>query len=331
MTFVRSKQLHYIYRMNTWEELSKIALLGTERAAPSPYLADQLHALGLDMDQDLSKIILEAATISHQMNKAGFPLLPYEASNEVPTLSTDIEVCSTQSAHHLQSILQKKQVGLLGEFVFYMKKAKKQIPPESLPDMLDRAVNDQAFWSQIQSIIGERGRWLISLNPVWQPLLEEVKITTIKKQSPTNTDWEVDLQKAFDKGIKSEVAQLATQLTNDQLNTAMAKGLTFLTARTLTGWLASNQNGRWNDLVSIAVINKVKAFISQGEIYDAGNIQFFKKILQNAAICVEPNTYDELRKDWETSANCWRLFEKPVSQFFQMILFRQKMKTALMK
>ena len=57
-----------------WRELTKIALLGTERGTLSPELKAQLKAKGLDTTAFSATLVLKGAAFYNQVRKAAFPL-----------------------------------------------------------------------------------------------------------------------------------------------------------------------------------------------------------------------------------------------------------------
>ena len=61
-----------------WDELAKIALIGTERAQLSENTLSALAKLGINAEGNPAKAILEAAALYHSLRRAGFPLQKQE-------------------------------------------------------------------------------------------------------------------------------------------------------------------------------------------------------------------------------------------------------------
>lgn len=153
------------------KELAKIALLGTDRADFSDELKIFLEKQGIDLDADATQILLEAAAISAQREKAGFTLKKITSSLPKPADDTDEYACSDNSAHHLQQILQGKFRFALSEFIEYLTENKKQVPPEMLPNIIESRLQAGDNWEKLRSIIGKRGEWLMRQNPTWYKVL----------------------------------------------------------------------------------------------------------------------------------------------------------------
>lgn len=311
-----------------WKELSRIALLGTERAAPDEALMQHLQSLGIDLDQGLSKIMLEGSAYIHQMNKAGFPLMDFEGAIERVT-DEDSTICSARSAQHLQAILRKDYEDVLDEFIIHLKAAKKEIPPESLPDLLDKAKNNRAFWHKIEPIIGARGHWLISLNRNWKNLgqaTESVKTATPIPQS--DKEWLLLIENEWKASDAKALEKLIPLMPAKPLNVMLRLEMDLLASNSLAGWLLMHSKAAWDDAIAKQFISKLKSFIVVSNGYAQGTT-FYKKVLKNAGLRIEPYLVDELKKGWEVHNNQWQFWEKDVERFFKTLLFRQKMIRAL--
>lgn len=153
------------------KELAKIALLGTDRADFSEEMKAMLEGQGIDPDGDATQILLEAASIFAQQEKAGFALKKLTSPLPEPADDGDEYACSDNSAHHLQQILQGKFRLALNEFIEYLTENKKQIPPEMLPDIIVSQLAAGDDWESLQRIIGKRGEWLMRQNPTWHKIL----------------------------------------------------------------------------------------------------------------------------------------------------------------
>jgi len=182
-----------------WKSLAKTALLGTERSALPKEVLQFLMEQGLDTQKDPSEVILEAAALFSQMNKAGFPLKKLEGKMPPSVGDDDEQPCTARSSHHLKLILDGTFEEALPEFIFHLNFNNKQLPPSSLPDLLKQCKTDKNLWDKIHPAIGKRGYWLMTQNPEWKSLIalpneevwksgnKEERITLLKyfrKESP---------------------------------------------------------------------------------------------------------------------------------------------------
>jgi hypothetical protein len=154
-----------------WKELSKIALLGTERSHLSDVAKENLTNHGIHMDAEETQILLESAAFFSQIKKAAFLLPKYEGKIiETAEDANEEEIASPKSTHHLSLILNGEYERALPEFIANLEKNKKQLSPKNLPDLLNKSLESRAFWKKIKLAIGKRGWWLLAQNPVWQTL-----------------------------------------------------------------------------------------------------------------------------------------------------------------
>ena len=153
------------------KQLAKRAPLGTDRADISEQTKAILEAQGIDLDGDATQILLEAAAIYAQKEKAGFALKKFKGAVPEPADDKDEYACSDNSAHHLQQILQGQFRPALAEFIEYLTEKNRQLPPEMLPDIITSRIAAGDNWSALRKIIGKRGEWLMRQNPSWHKIL----------------------------------------------------------------------------------------------------------------------------------------------------------------
>ena len=154
----------------SWDELVKVALIGTDRSNLSEASKMELSELGIDTSKELTTTILEGAALLSLMQKTGgFPKswtkpIPKKSPKETGTQ------CSKKSRNHLKLILKGVYGDLLSEFIIHLVKNKKLIPLDYIPDLLDQSLTNKEIWEVLKTAIGQRGYWLIEQNPNWQPL-----------------------------------------------------------------------------------------------------------------------------------------------------------------
>ncbi len=188
-----------------WSHILRIAVVGTERGPLPPAVSE---SFGLNANSDPARALLEVLAVGVLLRKAGFPLggstaftpsgqEPLTAMEQTPHPTTTFGYkwpqpdgvnavlpstvhLSPSALHLLPSILHGRYTALLDEWLFLLVKNGLQIPPEYLPELLDRAERDPAFWEKLQPAVGIRGAWLAAQNPAWQ---------AICSPADTPSDW----------------------------------------------------------------------------------------------------------------------------------------------
>ena len=148
--------------MTGWPELVSVALLGTERREPPPLDDPGLGGLAAG---DAEERLLTAAGAIAVQRRAGrrpakAPALPPPAPEE--TLSP----CPPAAANRLSLLLEDRRV-LLAEWLRALAARGARSPEERLPDLLEAATATQALRADVETVLGQRGRWLASLEPRW--------------------------------------------------------------------------------------------------------------------------------------------------------------------
>jgi Family of unknown function (DUF5691) len=149
-----------------WQDLVRTALIGTDKATPSVSTLEELQKLGIPSDE-VSEAVLEGAGVLAILRKGAFPLPSFEC--EKWTISEDEEnpVCSSKSAQHLKEILRGAYRTAFPEFLFHVKKNKKILPPEYLPEIFHLFRGDRQLQPVVSAVMGNRGTWLCQINSDW--------------------------------------------------------------------------------------------------------------------------------------------------------------------
>jgi len=151
-----------------WEDLIKVALIGTDLSEISEGTKDALEKLGVNTKETPAKVLLEGASIFSQMQKAGYEPQSFKGDLPEPCELSATKICSKKSSDHLAQILNGIYEDVLEEFIQYLIHYKKSLPPEMLPDLFEKCRSNKELWKQIRFAIDERGYWLIQQNPDWQ-------------------------------------------------------------------------------------------------------------------------------------------------------------------
>ena len=159
-----------------WPEAIKTALLGTSRAKlpipTGPREIDQL--LGqISQEDEAAALLATAGTVAlHQ--QAGWQ--PSHHAPPVPTPQhADLPVCPAQIGWELDSILEGSRATLLPEILKALAQTNHRIPEFLLPNLLDKAVKLAQLRPFLIPVLGARGRWLASQNPVWHYASPEIE------------------------------------------------------------------------------------------------------------------------------------------------------------
>ncbi len=159
-----------------WKELSKIALLGTDRTAISPALKKALAELGVDSEMDSAQLVLKGAAILQAQKRAA--TIAEKWSAPIPAMPAGAEEnhCSSKSTRHLEMILDGPHKEAFNEFIDWINVYHKTLTPRFIPVILERALDDGELRNTILPLIGPRGKWLAQQNPKWAMLFSETNL-----------------------------------------------------------------------------------------------------------------------------------------------------------
>lgn len=192
--------------MTLWQDILKIAILGTERNALA--LPTRNDALGdvlskLDANARATSLLSAAATIAGY-ERAG--QLPVQDSQPlpVPAEADDKPCCNARAAQQLLLMLSGEYQEVLPEWLATLAQAQQLVPAETLPPLLDVGLRAPELRESIIRVIGKRGLWLAQQKPEWKYALCQFDETT----------WETDshaARLAFIKKLHTQDPVAATQ------------------------------------------------------------------------------------------------------------------------
>lgn len=151
-----------------WEELVKLALIGTDRGQLSKGSKNRLQEMGIDVKNTPMTVVLEGAALFTQIRKVGLPITKRKRILPKPAAKEEQAICSPKSIQHFSLILNGNYEKALPEFLKQLRKVNKRLPEEVLPTILEKCLSERSLWSTIQYAIGNRGKWLVAQNPRWQ-------------------------------------------------------------------------------------------------------------------------------------------------------------------
>ena len=154
-----------------WLPLLETALLGTERR-PFDYtlLPPALHLPDAPIPPERS--LLQTAAMAGAYLRAGAEPLPI-ALPVLPVCPPETKPYAPREAIQVLDALSQEQTinrRLLGLLLTKCRDRSWLIPPDRLPDLLSIGYLRQAYelHEVVLAVIGERGRWLATVNPAWQ-------------------------------------------------------------------------------------------------------------------------------------------------------------------
>ncbi len=203
-----------------WEDLIKTALIGTDRTKLSEDTLKALTALGIDPDAHPAKIVMDAVGLYAPMQKVARPIDTWQMALPEPCPPETAPLCHADSIQHLAMILNSNYHGeILNEFLGHMQRYRMVLPAEQLPVLLHRCRNNPQLWKLLQTVIGQKGHWLIQQNPDWHYLQIETQAE----------DWETGtkamrvnyFQKYRSEKPQEAIALLTTQWAKEDFRTRL--------------------------------------------------------------------------------------------------------------
>lgn len=165
--------------MSIWKYFLKQCIVGTSRSSFTPPQTEGKLAQWLKQSEDLSP--------EEQVLNGIAGIVPYwQAGQLLPTLGKDAKLLLDTTlpqesttpcfpplsvVEHLKQALHAEDRGLFKEFLATLAKHHYQLPYVLLPDSIELALNDPELSMLLLPCLGERGRWLVTLNPQWKSLI----------------------------------------------------------------------------------------------------------------------------------------------------------------
>lgn len=165
------------YKNPMWQDILKTAIVGTERnALPVSVRSDALGDVLSKLDANAREAsLLSAAAAVALYERAG--QLPATDSQPlpVPAEADDAPCCNARAAQHLSLMLGNDEYReILREWFIALATARKRVPAESLPMLLNLGKADSRLGEVIVNVIGKRGHWLALQNSEWDYVTGEL-------------------------------------------------------------------------------------------------------------------------------------------------------------
>src|SRR6185503_6702613 len=155
--------------MQLWDDILATAVVGTEqREFKLAVRDDDLGRLLVQIDNtDREGSLLSAASVVALYRSAGIAA-PVDTHQLQEVCYQDEASRSSQaSGQHLALMLDGEFKEVLPEWLAAMHKARKRVPEEHLPALLDHGRVELSLRRAIVDVTGERGEWLAVQNPDW--------------------------------------------------------------------------------------------------------------------------------------------------------------------
>ena len=158
-----------------WEELVRNAMLGTDRKRLSPEITQWLAGRSVVVPPEPGRALMAASGAYSLLKRA--TAMPASFQGELPP-KVDRQAVSGegQLAVISRKLVKEPYKGVLPEFVNLCRQHNKELPPESLPVLLDQALTDADIRLHLPALTGERGKWLCRQNPSWAILQWDVSL-----------------------------------------------------------------------------------------------------------------------------------------------------------
>jgi hypothetical protein len=155
--------------MQLWDDILATAVVGTEqRELKLAAREDELGGLLTQIDNtDREASLLSAASVVALYRSAG--LTPPADALSLPEACDQDEASrsSAASGQHLALMLDGEFGEVLPEWLTAMSRARKRVPEEHLPALLDQGHVEASLRRVIMTVVGKRGEWLAAQNPEW--------------------------------------------------------------------------------------------------------------------------------------------------------------------
>ncbi len=156
--------------MNAWDQLVQQGILGTGRQPLQLPQHDGLMALraqAADIDIDQETQFLQAAALLAQYRTAGSQPATFPAVDAPRCPPETSRSASIGAITMLRQFLADSDQKLLIEWLHHAARHALAVAPDLLPALLDLATKQRPIAEALAPCLGERGRWLMRLNPAW--------------------------------------------------------------------------------------------------------------------------------------------------------------------
>ncbi len=169
--------------MKLLSQLVRFIVTGTERTDLSTLpnfkgAVEEENNAGQSDPSNAPELLLEALSSAVLLDKANVSLLTSAEENRSQTAYDQLNAPkfpSTAAICTLERILHHYPDQLLLEWLAKVEAKGYSLPPEYLPDLLDRALRNPTFCQALQCTNDKRLRWLAAQNPQWSAVFPDLE------------------------------------------------------------------------------------------------------------------------------------------------------------
>ncbi len=173
--------------MTITDEILKSALLGTDKyiAAPIPDLAEIADKIKTTQSDKEDGFLRYAAT-AILFETCGREPMKLEANVSACPVGT-LALFPSNAADWLKTAVASEDAVLLPYLIFQCNRRNERLPNQIVPLLMNQALKKPAQAASIVQACGESGKWLISLDTQWAPLMD-AKIAESNWETGTHND-----------------------------------------------------------------------------------------------------------------------------------------------
>ncbi|MBR9920097.1 MAG: hypothetical protein GYB31_04600 [Bacteroidetes bacterium] len=157
-----------------WEEVIRTALIGTDRHRLDANIREWLVDRGIDLPKEGAQELLAASSVFSVLQRS--TALPPKYEGKLPEKLEQKPGGPSGLTRISRRLLREPYRKALPEFVRLCRENNLQLPPESVPALLDQALSDGSLRKHLPALTGKLGAWLCTQNPKWGPLQWEASI-----------------------------------------------------------------------------------------------------------------------------------------------------------
>ncbi len=152
-----------------WEELNRIALLGTSRVKFSPILLSRLQSLGISIEEASdSRVVLEAIAMLATLKKITPELSMFEGTLPEKIDSDASTVYLPTKCITIFNKILNDYTAALPEFSILAQQKNWKLPSILSPLALDLVLQYSAHWDAVAPLLDANAWWLMEQNKNWQ-------------------------------------------------------------------------------------------------------------------------------------------------------------------
>jgi hypothetical protein len=272
--------------MQFWNDIINTALLGTEKKQiATARLPSGLQEAAALIEGSAEEQFLQLAAVAFNFRQSGMKPLHKEEVTLPKAPAESLPYCSGEAMRVLSDIISEDNIFLLTFWLQRCAGTRHLVMPDWIPVLLNRAVNHPLLQDVVNTVCGERGKWLSGMNPSWlrtasssdeelwqTGTAEQRKIVVrrLRQQDPArgrewliqvwgqeNANSKVELLKQMDNTVREDDEPWLAELLNEKSQKVKDEALRLL--QQLPG--SAPVKKYWTILESLIFLKKEKALL----------------------------------------------------------------------